>query len=465
MQRIRIGSIRPGQTFPLSLFLLSGQKLLGAEVAITRRHLEVIRRYGDPEVYLAESVEELAAAGVVKRLDGSLSVGQRASEGLVSRGGTLLLEPGQEVEQHHLDAIQAGGGVFRVGGSGAPSSDRRERFLAADELVESLERDLENLPLRVQPASDQPWVAPADTATWPGVADLATERNRTVDSIRKLYARIEAGVPVSVDDFTSLIDGLLSRLAHYPTRFTQLALLVKGRDDYLPDHAYNTAVLAMSIATNLKWRREDVERIGLASLLFDLGMLLVPQRIRVGACELSEVDRGRVRKHPLLTLSMLQHVEGVPPIIELAALQHHERENGSGYPRGLRKDAICDYARVLGVADAFAATMGPRHYRKQKLPYMAMEETLRLASATVFWTPACRALVQSAGLFPVGSYVKLSSGQRAHVIGTNPRLIDRPILQLLDDGARPVGTAVDLTQVPKEQLAVVRAIAIDACRV
>lgn len=461
MQRIRIKTIKPGQTFPQSLFLASGQKLLDANVSITERYLELLRRYGDQEVVLAESLDELAEAGLVQKVHTRLAVGQTSQEGVYTRTGALLLEPGQEIEEHHLDAISAGGGVYRGGGSGPAGDDeRRSRLLAADDLIVSLEQELTTLPRTVAPARQQDWMHPVDPSSWPRAAELFEQRAQAVDTLRKLYARIEAGVPVASDDFNPIVDDLLDKLSQHPTRFTQLALLIRGRADYLPDHGYTVAVLAMSIATNLKWGREDVSRIGLAGLVFDLGMLLVPQRVRQGADQLSNADRERVRKHPLYSLSMLEKVDDCPPIVKLAALQHHEREDGSGYPRGRRKEMISDYARVLAVADAFAATMSPRSYRQKKLPYIAMEETLRLAAAMIFWSPACRALVQSAGLFPVGSGVKLSSGQLAHVIGSHAQMVDRPIVQPLDQQLRPVGKPIDLSQVPKEQLSVVRPVQI-----
>src|SRR5690606_28994567 len=162
---------------------------------------------------------------------------------------------------------------------------------------------------------------------------------------------------------------------------------------------------------------------------YDLGMLLVPERIRTGAQQLTEIDRGRVQRHPVFTLAMLEMVEGVPLIVRVASYQHHERENGSGYPRGARREQGCAYARVLAVADSFAAATEPRSYRKPKLPYIAMEETLRSTATMVFWKPASRALVQAAGLFPVGSYVKLSDSSNAHVIAANAKALDRPTVQ------------------------------------
>lgn len=462
MQRVRINTLTPGQVFKKGLFLASGQKLLGPNTPLTQRHIDVMRLQGATEAIVADSVAELASEGVVSPVEKKLAVGATAEAGVITRTGQLVLEPGEEVEQHHIDAIQAGGGAFAPHDDAAHDSGdgalRRERLMMTDALAEALERELDDAALRVDVSHHVEWIEPVDVAGWPSVRKLTEHRSAAVETLRKLYAKIEAGVDVSTDDFKPIIDDLIERLAKYPSRFTQLALLIPGRSDYLPDHAYSVAVLSMSIGANLKWNKEDVWQVGLASLLYDLGMLLVPQRIRVGASELSDMDRQRVNKHPLFTLSMLQHVADVPAVVKLAAMQHHERENGSGYPRGRRKEQISDYARVLAVADAFAATFQSRHYRKAKLPYVAMEETLRLASAMVFWTPACRALVQSAGLFPVGSYVKLSTGQRAHVIGSNAAQVDRPVIQPLDDSGRPIAAPIDLAQIPKSQLAIVRPI-------
>ncbi len=461
MQRVRLSTLRPGQSFPKSVFLPSGQKLLGAWVALTEHHLEMMRRQGETEIIFAEDVSELEAAGVVQRVDTAhLAVGKKVEAPVMTPSGQWVLDTDDEVEEHHLEAIEAGGGAFKA--TVDPTAEvRRARLQLAEKMAEQLEQDLDHLPLRVAALGPTGWINAEDAPDWPDVDVLTQQRSTTVDALRKLYARVEAGAPVSVTDFHPLVDGLLDKLAAHPSRFTQLALLLQRREDYLPDHAFTTTVLAVSIAANLKWSRDDSRTMGLAALVYDLGMLLVPQRIRTGASELTELDRARVRKHTALTLSMLEHVEGIPPIVKLAAFQHHERENGSGYPRARRKDQICDYARVLAVADSFAAATAPRTFRKKKLPYAAMEEMLRSAAATVFWTPACRALVHTAGLFPVGSFVKLSTGSRAHVIGSNATAVDRPVIRLLDDD-KHAGDVVDLSKLPKSELAVVRPIDIDA---
>jgi len=463
MERIRINHLQVGQKVNQCLFSASGQKLLNAGVELTERHLQALRRCGETEVIEATSLDELVEAGVVDRFDSSrLKVGQKVSQGVVSKSGQVLLEAGDEIEEHHLDAIAAGGAAFsfknkdQTSAQDATSDQRRERILMADAIVEGLESHMSSLNLRVESAGPPKWISPAPSEHWPNPSELAEQRNDAVLTLRQAYARIEAGLAVPVDVFEGLANDLVASLSKHPQRFTQLALLVPRREDYLPDHAYTATVLAMAMAAQLHWSLEQVRRIGAAGLVYDLGMLLVPERIRTGACELTEIDRGRVQRHPIFSLSMMQAIETVEPLIQVAALQHHERENGTGYPRGIRRDQVCDYARVLAVADSFAAITEPRSYRQEKLPYIAMEETVRSAGSMSLWKPAVRALVQVAGLFPVGSYVRLSDGRDAHVIASCPDQLDRPEIQPLNDQGQPTGEPIDLSEVPKKTLAIVR---------
>lgn len=455
MQKIRISHISAGQSFDQALFLPTGQKLIGAQVPLTERHIEALRRCGNTELCLAESVEELLAHGGVQRSESRIKVGQKADRDILSSSGHVVVEAGETVEEHHLDALEAGDGSYEAD----PASDRRERILMADALVDELEAKTPELTMRVSACTENAWMQPESADSWPSPDQLTLFRHEHVQRIRRLYAKAESGVGGSIDDIEPVVDALLDRLSKHPTRFTQLALMCQGREDYLPDHAFTATVLAMGIALNLRWSHSDVKAIGLAGIVYDLGMLLVPERIRVGACELTDIDRGRVQRHPVFSVSLIQTIKGVPPVIQLAALQHHERENGSGYPRGRRKNAICDYARVLAVADAYAARTEPRHYRKPKLPYVSMEETLRGASTLALWPPAVKALVQSAGLFPVGSFVKLSTGENAQVVQAHTEQLDRPVVHLLDNEGNKTDKLVDLSSVPKQSLAVVRAVA------
>jgi HD-GYP domain-containing protein (c-di-GMP phosphodiesterase class II) len=155
---------------------------------------------------------------------------------------------------------------------------------------------------------------------------------------------------------------------------------------------------------------------------------------------------------------MIQSIGGLPELVKLAALQHHERENGVGYPRGRRKNRLCDYARLLAVVDTYAAITEPRSYREAKLPYVAMEETVKAASTEALWKPAVRGLVRAAGLYPVGSYVELTDGDIARILAANPERYDRPLVQPVDTHGHLCDQPIDLGTVAKHELAVVRAV-------
>ena len=459
MERVRLFNLKAGQTLHQALFTLGGQKLLGAGVTLNDRHLLALQRSGETEAVLADSLDELVEAGLIVHVDSAkLAVGQKVKDGLMTSAGRVIVEAGEALEEHHLEALRAGGEGFAAKDDKTTQGGmRRERVLLAEALVEQVEQESDRLSKRVT-GGDSSWITPKPVDQWPGPEDLAALRTQHVETVRKLFARIEAGLPVPSMLFEPILESLIKFLAHHPAQFTQLALLCPRREDYLPDHAYTVAVLAMAMGAALKWPREHARDVGLAGLLCDLGMLMVPERIRVGCSQLSEIDRGRVQRHPIFSLAMLEQIDSTGALVRLTAYQHHERENGSGYPKGVRREQVCDYARVVAVADSYAAATEPRTYRNPKLPYIAMEETLRATATMVFWKPATRALVQAAGLFPVGSHVRLSDGRNAAVLAANATVLDRPIVQPVDNDGVAKGEPIDLALVAKESLAIVRPI-------
>jgi HD-GYP domain-containing protein (c-di-GMP phosphodiesterase class II) len=315
------------------------------------------------------------------------------------------------------------------------------------------------LNLRIAPEEMEVWDVHRDPPTpWPDDDELTTFREGLVDQLRDTYRQLDSGSPVDVGHFAAIVDELWRKLIDHRERFTQLALMVPRRDDYLADHAMCVAVLAMATGAQLTWSQDDVRLAGLAGLVCDIGMMMVPARIRSGGEQLTDIDRGRVQRHAAYSVVMCDAINGLSDAVKLAAYQHHERENGSGYPANMREGNIHDLARVVAVADVFAALTSPRHYRQNKLPYTAMEQMIRFAAASQFDKPTTRALVQSAGLFPVGSFVKLSTDQLAQIIAANPNHLDRPIIRPLDDSGKLAETPIDLAGVPAEQIKVERPI-------
>jgi len=461
MKKLKTTQFHAGDTIDQALFLPNGQKLLNAGSEITERHLRVLAGLPDPDLYLADSLEELVEAGMVQPAERrSVQRGRKADRDMLTPTGSLVVEQGEEIEQHHVDALKRG--VFKSSEDKqdrSPAQQRRDRMVMAEAIVEQLIHDTQDLPLRVQPQSQDIWNgSPPDVGDWPDIESLRAQREHAVQQVRGWYTQIESGQSMSASEIQSVIDTLYDQLLQHPRYFTQLALMCPGRSRYLPDHAFSVSVIAMAMAAQLKWSSYDIKQVSLAAMLMDAGMQLVPERIRLGGCALSEIDRNRVHRHPAYSIALIQHVDQVEPLTQLAVYQHHERETGVGYPTGLRTESICDYAKVLGVADVFCAAISHRSYHTPKLPYVVMEEIIRSAAAGIFCKHSGRALVQAAGLFPVGSYVLLSNRRTARVLATHVQRLDRPIVRVLDPDKEQRDPVVDLLKMPVEELSIVRAV-------
>jgi len=425
MKSISLSELRVGDCFDRSLFLAGGQKIVPAGTKLTERHLDMLMRQSSSVLYLAESADELSS--------GQTPGGGGGSRDRSSRGGaTEANDPN----------------VARL---------RKQRMDQAEQAAQRMADLAQSCNLRIAPEEMEVWdVHREPPAPWPDEQELRTFREALVDQLRELHRRVDQGDSTDIADFAAIVDALWRKLIDHRERFTQLALLVPRRDDYLPDHAMCVAVLAMATGAQLTWSEVDVRVAGLVGLTCDLGMLMVPARIRSGGEQLTDIDRGRVQRHTAYSVAMCDAINGLPEPVKLAAYQHHERENGSGYPNHLREGDIHDLARVVAVADVFAALTSPRHYRQNKLPYTAMEQMVRFAAASQFDKPATRALVQAAGLFPVGSFVKLSNDHIAQVVAANANHLDRPIIRLIDDDGQPADKAIDLSGVPAKQIKVQR---------
>jgi HD-GYP domain-containing protein (c-di-GMP phosphodiesterase class II) len=269
---------------------------------------------------------------------------------------------------------------------------------------------------------------------------------------------LETGKQPAFNILTEIAEDLLDLMRSEPRQFSQLALLSARREVSLPDHAVSVAVLSMAIAAHMNLALDMVKEVILGALLFDVGMLAVPKRIRASSGALSDADKQRVRQHPVFSLSMMEQVPGLTPIPRLMGYQHHERLKGQGYPTGVAGPAISDFARIVSVADVFAASINPRPYKTAKLPYNAMEELIHMAHKGLVDPRIVKAFLAAIGLFPVGSHVLLSNNLQAQVVGANPARIDRPLIRPLGPDPAAELPLVDLADPRYHHLKVTKAI-------
>lgn len=205
------------------------------------------------------------------------------------------------------------------------------------------------------------------------------------------------------------------------------------QDDALASRALECSLLAMAIGIEMGLDADNLKTLGIAALVHDWGMALVPEQIRNPKRPLSPGEKLELQKHPIYSLAMLQTVSSLPPVVSLIAYQVHEAPNGRGYPRGRTGNSIHLLARVLNVADAFLELTNPRPYRGPLMKYAAMELLLRRARDRQADPQVVRSLLLIQSLFPVGSLVSLSNGSVARVLRRNRDNYTCPIVVLLQD--------------------------------
>jgi putative nucleotidyltransferase with HDIG domain len=152
-----------------------------------------------------------------------------------------------------------------------------------------------------------------------------------------------------------------------------MSLITESRDPYTAGHQKRVADLATAIAEEMGLSEESINIIHMASLIHDIGKIHIPAEILVKPGKLNEIEFSMIKNHPEIGYNILKTVEFTPPIAEIV-LQHHERLDGSGYPKGLKGEEILLEARIIAVADVVEAMASHRPYRPSRGADKALEE-------------------------------------------------------------------------------------------
>jgi HD-GYP domain-containing protein (c-di-GMP phosphodiesterase class II) len=212
-------------------------------------------------------------------------------------------------------------------------------------------------------------------------------------------------------------------------------LLVQALDEGetyldLPRHMVNVAIFAIKIGQGTDCREDELPKLGLAACLHDLGMVIVPRRILEKPESLSADEIALLRQHPERGFRILEALGPEYDWLAKVALQEHEREDGSGYPWGLKGDAIHEFARIVGIADVYEALTHTRPYQKRRVPYDVVKEIIN-AERRRFSDRVLKGLIRGLSTFPVGSLVRLNSLEVARIVATNPAFPLRPVVEVI----------------------------------
>lgn len=220
---------------------------------------------------------------------------------------------------------------------------------------------------------------------------------------------------------------------------------IKHVDHYTAEHCLNVGVLAIALGRHLGLNRSQLELLGLCGMLHDVGKMRLDQSILNKEGSLTPQEFLHVKQHAMFGYDVLQEDVTLPLEVKVAALSHHERMDGRGYPKRLTADQIGFCTRVVSIVDAYDAITSRRCYSAPKSSAEALK-ILYEHSGTQFDQKLVVKFIECIGIYPPGSLVEMTSGEVGVVLSVSAenRLLPKVAL-LLDADKKPMRqTVVDL---------------------
>jgi response regulator RpfG family c-di-GMP phosphodiesterase len=248
-----------------------------------------------------------------------------------------------------------------------------------------------------------------------------------------LMGAVRQAQPFSLDGITQVVHGFVDSLSQCDRLLVQV---ISGkRGGLVISNLVNTSIMSIKIGMGLQYSREDLVRLGLAAILHDVGMSLIPDDILSKQGPLSPEERRLINRHPEQGAQAIRHLGEDAAWVADIVVQEHERVGGQGYPRGLKGAEIHEYAQIIGLADTFEALLHARPHRKRFLPHEAVRELVVKEKAS-FSTRILKCLIQQFSVFPLGTRVQLNTGEIGEVVELNPQYPLRPVVKVYMDLGR-----------------------------
>lgn len=203
---------------------------------------------------------------------------------------------------------------------------------------------------------------------------------------------------------------------------------------YLYHNAINTSILAVAIGMVYKYNKSILLDLATAGLLHDIDFIRIKDIIYKPK-ELNEAEIKEIRKHPENLADFLKKLTNFENGIFKAVLQHHERKDGQGYPVGLTEKNIHELAFIIGIADTYEALTHSRPYKTKMNSHSAISKLIEIGN-DLFPNNLIKKLVSTVGLYPIGSWVELNTGEICKVLKSNTNFPLRPIVVILLDKER-----------------------------
>lgn len=280
-------------------------------------------------------------------------------------------------------------------------------------------------------------LAKAKTSEW-----ISTERskmnsvqtvyNEYMNYINSVYTHYATHKKIDFQELSDTVKDLCVFIKDNKRYVLRITPSAEARSkNFLVIHSMRSTVLAITVGLELHMALSKLIELGISCILHEIGMLRLPPQLYMTDRPLTAAERAQIMTHPHTGFNILKDLE-FPLSILLGVLEHHEKENGLGYPRHLPGNKITTYAKIISVACSFEAITAPREYKSERTTFDAMVEMLKNPNGQ-YDSTVIKALLYSLSLYPIGAYVCLQNGKIGIVTDVSPNNPKNPIVQLANE--------------------------------
>lgn len=241
--------------------------------------------------------------------------------------------------------------------------------------------------------------------------------NRARELVYSMHFDVRMGKLVDTNATRKVVGELVDSIVRNPDTQIWLAQL-REKDDYTAEHSLSACIFCLAFGRHMGLDEAALTELGLGAILHDIGKLRIPAEILNKPAELTVNERQLINLHPEYGRDILLETGGLSEAVLEMVYCHHETVDGKGYPRGLSKDDIPLYARMLAVVDSYDAMTTKRVFRSQISSYEALKVMYGWRGDR-YDTEMVEQFIQCLGIYPVGCLVELQSGEVGIVMSNN----------------------------------------------
>jgi len=249
--------------------------------------------------------------------------------------------------------------------------------------------------------------------------------------VKKMMTSPSIKVSVDVKKVREIVEKLIANILDNEQIVASLCD-VRSIDEYTFSHSVNVSVISIVTGIGLGMKEDTLRDLGIGALLHDNGKVMIDDSILNKPSSLTSLEYDEVKRHTQYGYEILKNSGNISQEACDVALSHHERLDGSGYPRKLRNNDIQTFARIVAIADVYDALTTDKVYRRKMMPHDVLDYMLSLGGRH-FDKNILDAFVRHIAYYPVGTAVILNSGEKGLVSEYNPYFPNRTVVRVVID--------------------------------